>query len=171
MVVVISYGRLCGCRLLLEGLWVGDGFSGEYCSLPKGPCAGTMGLHVPSALKMTPRKIATDLQIPWHDLARFCCAKFCRSEFGLFLMLPPPVSAGEKPKKQLPLVALPCKPLWPFPTLCPALPCRALPCPALRHHPQQHNRRLWHGFPHRLAPDPPTLSSTAPCPVQAPRHL
>ena len=32
---------------------------------------------------MTPRKMATDLKMPRHNLAHFCYAKFCRSKFRL----------------------------------------------------------------------------------------
>ena len=41
-----------------------------------------------TALTMTPTKMATDLKIPWHNLACFCCAKLCRSKFRLFQFLP-----------------------------------------------------------------------------------
>ena len=32
---------------------------------------GTLEMCMPRALKMTPRKMASDLQIPWHNLAHF----------------------------------------------------------------------------------------------------
>ena len=36
---------------------------------------------MPRALKRTARQMASDLQIPWHNLAHFCCAKFCHFKF------------------------------------------------------------------------------------------
>ena len=37
---------------------------------------------------MTPRKMALDLQIPRHNLAHFCCAKFCRFKLRLLVISP-----------------------------------------------------------------------------------
>ena len=51
---------------------------------------GTVEWRVPTALKMTPKKMASGLQIPRHNLARFCCAKLCPSKFRL-LLIPPPL--------------------------------------------------------------------------------
>ena len=42
---------------------------------------------------MTPRQIASDLQMSWHHLANCCCATFCRSNSRLFLIPPPPPRA------------------------------------------------------------------------------
>ena len=53
-------------------------------------CPGTMGMCMPRALKMTPTKTVSDLQMPWHILAHFCCAKFGSPKFRLFLPPPPP---------------------------------------------------------------------------------
>ena len=52
---------------------------------------GTMELCMPRVLKRTPRKMA--LEIRWHDLAHFCCAKFGHSKFRLFLISPSPALA------------------------------------------------------------------------------
>ena len=38
-------------------------------------CVGTTAMCIPRALTMAPRELATDLTIPWHNLAHFCCAK------------------------------------------------------------------------------------------------
>ena len=42
---------------------------------------------MPRALKMTPRQMASVLQIPRINLVHFCCAKFCLSKFRLFYPL------------------------------------------------------------------------------------
>ena len=34
---------------------------------------------------MTPRRMASDLKMPWHNLAHFCCAKLCHSKFRVSL--------------------------------------------------------------------------------------
>ena len=47
---------------------------------------GTMCM--PRELKTTLGKVASDLQIPRHDLAHFCCAKLRHSTFRPFLILP-----------------------------------------------------------------------------------
>ena len=49
-----------------------------------------MDMCMPRALNMTPRKMASDLQIPRHNLAHFCCAKICHSKFRLFLIFASP---------------------------------------------------------------------------------
>ena len=33
----------------------------------------------------TPRKMATDLHMPWHDLAHVCCPEFCHSKVRLLI--------------------------------------------------------------------------------------
>ena len=49
-----------------------------------------MEVCMPRALQATPRTMASDLQIQWNNLAHFCCAEFCHSQFGLFLSSPSP---------------------------------------------------------------------------------
>ena len=39
---------------------------------------------------MSPRKMASDLKMPWHNLVHFGCARFCHCNFCLFLTPPPP---------------------------------------------------------------------------------
>ena len=51
---------------------------------------GTMEMCVPRELKATSRKTATDLRIPWHNLAHFYGAEFCHSKFRLLLISPSP---------------------------------------------------------------------------------
>ena len=58
---------------------------------------GTLAMCMPRALKMTPRTMASGLQIPRHHLAHFCCAKLCHSNSRLCLISPsPPVVARQK---------------------------------------------------------------------------
>ena len=56
----------------------------DTASLPKGSCrakcAGTMGMRMPRGLNRTPRKMATDFQIPWHHLEHLCCGNFAISK-------------------------------------------------------------------------------------------
>ena len=70
--------------------------------LRKGPwganCVGTIGMCTRSALNMIP-KLASDLQIPWHNLAHFCCATFCH-----FLILP----VASPPPPRRPAVHIVC---------------------------------------------------------------
>ena len=47
---------------------------------------GTMEICIPRVLEMAPREMASDLQIPRHDLAHFRCAKFCHSKLRLLLI-------------------------------------------------------------------------------------
>ena len=47
---------------------------------------GTMEMRMPRELKATPIKMALDLQITWHNLVHFCCAKICHSKLRLFLI-------------------------------------------------------------------------------------
>ena len=58
---------------------------------------GQMEMCMPRALKMTPRKMASDLQTPWHNLARYCCAILRHSKFRLFLIFPSLVLWPEAP--------------------------------------------------------------------------
>ena len=82
----------CGCYFLWAfgwlqsfpgGFWMLVGFYRHIAAaptrLPKGRanCTGTRGLCIPRASTMAPRKMATDLKIPWHNLANSCCATFC----------------------------------------------------------------------------------------------
>ena len=53
-----------------------------------------MDMCMPKELRMTPRRMASDLQMPWHNLGHFCCATFCHSESRLLLNPPSPVSQG-----------------------------------------------------------------------------
>ena len=41
-------------------------------------------------------------QIPWHNLAHFCCAKFCHAKSRLFLIFPAPVSLPHAPYTTMP---------------------------------------------------------------------
>ena len=41
---------------------------------------GTLELRMPRQVTITPREMAPNLQIPWHCLAHFCCAKLCHSK-------------------------------------------------------------------------------------------
>ena len=43
---------------------------------------GTMAMGMPRAQKMTPRKMASDLQILRHKSAHCCCAKLCLSKIS-----------------------------------------------------------------------------------------
>ena len=43
---------------------------------------GTMEMCMPRELKMTSRKMASDLQIPWHNLAHFCVPNFAIPNFA-----------------------------------------------------------------------------------------
>ena len=83
-----AFGRLL---LFLGGFWM----VAWMVALISWRLLGTMAMCVRRALKMTPRKMASDLQIPWHNLAHFCCAKFCRSKFRLFLIFPSPGIFGQ----------------------------------------------------------------------------
>ena len=47
---------------------------------------GAGEMRMPRELKHKARKMSSDLQILCHNLAHFCCAKFC-----LFLIAPSPV--------------------------------------------------------------------------------
>ena len=49
-----------------------------------------MEMWMPRAPKMTPTKMASDSQIPYHNLEHVCCAKF-----RLFLIFPSP---GRNPR-------------------------------------------------------------------------
>ena len=48
----------------------------------------------PREPKMTLRKGASELEMPQHNVAHFCWAKFCLSKFRLFLPPPPSGSCG-----------------------------------------------------------------------------
>ena len=50
-----------------------------------------MEMCMPRALK---GKLAAGLQIPWLNLAHFCCAEFCHPKSRLFLIFPSPRYAG-----------------------------------------------------------------------------
>ena len=78
LVAVISCGLLDGCL-------GGSSYFPEAVGL-----LGTLEPFRPRALTMTPRQMASDLQIPRHNLAHFCCAAFCHSRFRLFLSFPSP---------------------------------------------------------------------------------
>ena len=49
---------------------------------------GTMEICLPRVLR---RKMASYLQMLWHNQALCCGAKFCQSNFDLFLIFPSPV--------------------------------------------------------------------------------
>ena len=59
--------------------------SGWLQSLPlQSTLRGHKGNVHPKSSNNDTRKMATSLKIPWHNLAHFCCAKFCRSEVRIF---------------------------------------------------------------------------------------
>ena len=47
-----------------------------------------MEMCMPREPKATPRNMASNLQIRWHNLAHFCCTEFGHSKFCLFLISP-----------------------------------------------------------------------------------
>ena len=49
--------------------------------ISEGPL-GTIQIRTPRELKAAPRRMASDLQIPRHNLTHFCCAEFCHSKFS-----------------------------------------------------------------------------------------
>ena len=90
MVVVISYGPVVGCCYFLQLL---NGCLNAFISQR---LLGTMKICMPRELEATPRKRASDLQMPWHNLAQFCCAESSLSEFRLFLVSPSPISHAQQ---------------------------------------------------------------------------
>ena len=78
--------RLCMVLWLVVICWRPlDGCSNSWRLL------GTMEICMPGELKATPRKQASDLPIPRHNLAHFCCAKLYLSKFRLLLVFASPV--------------------------------------------------------------------------------
>ena len=83
--------------LFPTGLWLVAGISYSFwmgawmVALMSWRLRGTLAVRMPGALKGTPRTQASDLPIPRHNFAHFCCAKCCHSKVRLFLIPPPPV--------------------------------------------------------------------------------
>ena len=66
-----SYQHIAAAPTSLQkkaGLWTAKG-------------AGKMGMRMPRALKMTRRKMASDIKTPRQKVAHFCSAKLCHPKF------------------------------------------------------------------------------------------
>ena len=89
-VVAISYGPLGGSGCFLEA---SRRLLGWWLLLPGGFRMLVVGhkgnVHAKSARKLIPRKPASDLQIPRHNLIHFCGAKFSSSQFACSYPPPP----------------------------------------------------------------------------------
>ena len=87
--LLFPFWHLVGCCYFVEAsgrlLWMFGLISRRL--------SGTMLVRMPRERRMTRRKEASDLQIPRHNLAHCCCAKFCHSNFWLFLISPSPSSS------------------------------------------------------------------------------
>ena len=83
--IAISNGPLVGCSPFLEGCL--DGCS-DFPEASGCVLLGTMEMCTPGALRLTPRKPASDPQILSDNLANFCCANLCHFKFRPFHIFP-----------------------------------------------------------------------------------
>ena len=61
--------------------------------IPRGwRLSGTMEMYMPRELKMTPRKVAPDLQTPCNNVAHFRCVKLWLAGCRLLLIFPSEVA-------------------------------------------------------------------------------